>query len=53
MVQCNLSKRAAETLEEELASRTSAPAAKIEEGRCEVIQAILHFDTTGELSWTS
>ena len=49
----NLSKRASESLQEELASRTSAPAAKIEEGQYEVIQAILHCDAAGELSWTS
>jgi flagellar motor switch protein FliG len=53
VVQRNLSKRAAESLQEELASRTSAPPAKVEEGQREVVQAILQIDAAGELTWTS
>ncbi len=49
----NLSKRASDTLQEELESRTSAPPAKVEEAQHEVVQAILLADAAGELTWAS
>jgi flagellar motor switch protein FliG len=49
----NLSKRASDTLQEELESRASAPPAKVEEAQHEVVQAILLADAAGELTWTS
>ena len=48
-VLANLSRRASETLQQELEFRPSAPAAKIQEGRQALVRAMVQLDGTGEL----